>query len=107
MSGNQVNDPGALKRARKIAEEALAGQRDLLVACCELAAMRSELYSVPDSVLDTFVAVASEVDDLPIGSERRFWSSKALRNLDAEAREYRERVRDVVSDSLRKLVMLI
>ena len=107
MSNGNVNAPGALERARQIAEEALGDQRDLLLACCELAAMRSQLHCLPDSILDTFVAVASEVDDLPIGSERQLWSSEVRRNLDAEAREYQERVRGVVTDSLRKLLMLI
>lgn len=107
MSNGNVNAPGALERARQIAEEALGGQRDLLLACCELAAMRRQLYCLPDSVLDTFAAVASEVDDLPIGSERQFWSSEVLKNLDAETREYRKRVQDVATDSLRKLLALI
>ena len=102
-----MNDTLARERARLIAEQALAGQCDLLIACCELASMRSQLDCLPDSALDTFVAVASEVDDLPIGSEQKLWSSELLPGLEAETREYLERARGVVTRSLRELLELI
>jgi hypothetical protein len=55
--------------------------------------------------MDTFLGVASEVDDYPIGSEREHWGVAALKSKDAEAAVYRERVRAVVEESLRRLLM--
>lgn len=107
MNCCHLNDRGALRRARQIAEEALGGQRDFLLACHDLAAMRSKISCLPDSVLDVFVAVSSEVDDLSIGSEWQFLSSEVRKGVEANIREYRERVRFIVIDALGKLLILI
>lgn len=85
----------------------LAGKQDLLLACRDLAALRARLPCLPENALDTFIAVASEVDDLPIGSERKHWAADALKGKDAEAQEYRERVRDTVTDALQKLLTVL
>ena len=55
--------------------------------------------------MDIFVGIASEVDDLPLGSEREAWAVAASKSKDAEAADYRERVRAVVEASLRRLLM--
>lgn len=92
------------RRARDAARRALDGDYDLLLACRDLAALKAHLRDVPDDVVDTFVGVASEVDDLPIGGERRNWSLDALMANDVEANRYREQVRDVVTEALRRLL---
>ena len=95
------------KRAGEVARRALRGEYDLLLACRDLAPLRSHLQGVPDDVVNTFVAVASEVDDLPIGAERRNWSLGALKANDIEAKKYREQVQDVVTEALRRLLAVL
>jgi hypothetical protein len=107
MNDNRVNDPESLEQARQIAANALDGKQDLLVACRDLAALRARLPCLPQDALDTFVGVASEIDDLPIGSERKAWAADVLKIKDAEALEYRERVGQVVTVALRKLLVVL
>jgi len=98
---------GTLKsrqRAADVANRVLQGEYDLLLACRDLASLRLHLRGVPDNVLETFVGVASEIDDLPVGAERRNWSLDALKGNDVETNRYREQVRDVVTDALRQLL---
>ena len=97
----------SVRLARTIATEALRGNRDLLIACRRLAEMRLQLSFLPDDSLDTFVAIASEIDDLPIGDERNLWSSDALVVKDAEIRDYRERVRPTVIEALESLLAIL
>jgi hypothetical protein len=104
MSPNGVNDANAVKRARDLANRTLAGELDLLVACREIADLRITLASVPESVMDIFVAVASEVDDLPIGTDRQYWAPAALEAKDVDAADYRARVKDVVLAAMKELV---
>jgi hypothetical protein len=95
------------ERAKEIAIKVLAGGYDLLLACRELADLRGRLPSVADDVMDTFTGVASEVDDLPIGTEREHWAADALRSKDIEAADYRERVKDAVAKALQELLMAL
>jgi hypothetical protein len=104
MSTNQVNDANAVECARELARKTLAGELDPLLACREMAVLRTRLPSVPDSVMDTFVGVASEVDDLPLRSDRQHWAPAALNARDAEAADYRVRVKDVVLTAMKELV---
>jgi hypothetical protein len=94
----------AAERAKDVARWVLSGAYDPLLACRDLAGLRAELPAVADEIIDTFVGVASEVDDLPIGSEREQWSAEALKAKDAEAADYRERVRGAVEEALRGLL---
>jgi hypothetical protein len=107
MNDNRVNDPELVERARQIAKGALAEKQDLLVACRDLAALRGRLPCLPEDALDTFIAVASEVNDLPIGSEREHWARDVLKVKDAEAQEYRERVRSAVTDALERILSVL
>jgi hypothetical protein len=104
MSPNELNDANAVKRVRELAKRTLAGELDLLVACREIADLRIVLGTVPESVMDIFVAVASEVDDLPIGSDRQSWAPAVLKAKDVEAGNYRARVKDVVLAAMKELV---
>jgi hypothetical protein len=94
----------ARQKAVRVARRALLGEYDLLLACRELASLRADLAEVPIAVLDTFIAVASEIDDLPVGAERRNWSLDALRTSDLAASKYRDTVRPVVTSALHSLL---
>lgn len=99
-----ANDPVAAKCATEIAHRALAGRYDPLLACRDLADLRKQLPRVTDAIMDRFVGVASEVDDLPIGVERKHWAPEALRAKDVEAADYRELVRHRVGTALQELL---
>lgn len=98
----RMNDP--TERAKEIALKALDGDYDPLLACRDLADLRGRLPGVTDDVMNTFIGVASEVDDLPIGTEREHWAPEALRSKDIEAADYRERVKDAVAKALQELL---
>jgi hypothetical protein len=93
-----------VERARDIARRTLEGELDPLVACRDLAALRTGLLNVPESTFDTFVAVASEIDDIPVGRARQHWAPDALKTKDAEAADYRARVKGAVFAALKELV---
>ncbi len=93
-----------MQSAREIALRTLAGDCDPLVACRSLSKFQDRLPGVAARVMDVFVGVASEIDDLPLGPERANWATVPLAAKDLEAAEYRERVRGVVSDALRELL---
>ena len=95
------------ERAKEIAHGVLCEGYDPLLACRDLALLRRLLPEVADEIMDTFVGVASELDVFPIGSEREHWAVAALESKDSEAADYRERVRAVVEDSLRRLLMAL
>jgi hypothetical protein len=94
----------AIERARQIAKNVLGGQYDPLLACRELSDIRELRPVVADEVMNVFIAVDSEVDDLPIGPERANWNAESLRVKDMEAANYREQVRSVVTEALRALL---
>jgi hypothetical protein len=106
LSESAANDPEALQRAHDIARQAIAGEMPLLLACRNLADLRAGLSGVAEGTLDTFVAVASETDTLPIGDERQYWEAAALLAKDREAAEYLERVKDAVEEALRQLLVV-
>jgi hypothetical protein len=101
------NDSRAVKRAKEIAHKTLLGNYDLLLACRDIADIRRDLPLVADDLIDTFVGVASEVDDLPLGPERTYWAAEALGPKDARAENYRGRIRLVVVDALQKLLVTL
>jgi hypothetical protein len=49
-----------------------------------------------EDALLSFVGVASEVDDLPIGSEREFWNPNALAIKDRQLAEYESRIKEQI-----------
>ncbi|MCP5320829.1 MAG: hypothetical protein H7A12_08400 [Pseudomonadales bacterium] len=93
-----------MERAKEIARRVLSDGYDPLLACRDLARLRPRLPGVADDIMNTFIGVASEVDDLPIGPERKHWAADALKAKDVEAANYRERIRAVVEKSLRGLL---
>lgn len=92
------------ERARDIAYRVLEGGYDLLAACRELAQLRPCLPEISDEIMDAFIGVASEVDDLPLGLERERWAAEKLSVVDDEAAIYRERVRPMIEESLQELL---
>jgi len=94
-------------RAKEIAIRVLAGGYDPLLACRDLSHLRGQLSGVTDGVMDTFIGVASEVDDLPIGAEREHWAAEVLRLKDIEAADYRARVKDTVARALQELLVAL
>jgi hypothetical protein len=106
MSDHEVRDAEALVRAKEIAQRTLGGEHDLLLACRDLADLRARLPQLPADLLDTFVAISSEVDDLPIGCEREYWEANALAEKDREADDYRRMVAERVMEALRQLLLL-
>jgi len=99
-----VDDPKSVESALKIVESALKDERDILIACRELALLRSCLPSISDDVFDTFLGVASEVDDIPLGCIRNNWNDKKLIEKDNEAEHYREQVDSIVREALFKIL---
>lgn len=104
MNSRRVNDLNAVRTAREIAGATLAGELDLLQACRDMAALRTRLPAVPETAMDTFITVASEVDDLPLGNERGQWSRDELVAKDAEAADYRRRVKELVHAAMAEMI---
>jgi hypothetical protein len=102
-----MNEPYSTERAREIARRTLDGDYDLLLACRDLASLRPGIPCVADNLMDVFVGVASEIDGLPIGAERRHWAAEALKSKDARVVDYRERVRSGVMTALQKLLVAL
>ena len=102
-----MKEESAELQARKIALKTLFDGYVVLLACRDLVRLRGRLPSVPVSLMDTFVAIESEVEDLPIGAERRHWAEYALREKDARAAAYREQVRVLVLQDLQELLAVL
>jgi hypothetical protein len=77
--------------AMRIARATLDGGYDPLLACRDLwavsAPLEAQVPGVPLEVLDTFMAIGSEVDGLPLGPESQYWAPTALVERDAEAED--------------------
>jgi len=101
-SGSDWARGEAVKRARAI----LAGELDVLYGCVVLAEIADGVVpdwrDDPDFVV--FGAVASECDDIPLGPARLQWQGEALARMDAMAKEYAGRTRDVVLKACENVV---
>jgi hypothetical protein len=104
MSIKNVSDIAALQRARQIATSALAGEVPLLLACREIAALRSRLLDLPPETLEGFVTVASETDISPLGEERQYWERKTLAARDRGNAEYLAEVKHLIEDDLKQFL---
>lgn len=103
----ELNDPLAIRSAKEISHSVISGDYDLLLACRHLASLRERLPEVSDDIMATFIGVASEVDGLPIGPERKQWSVESLISKDIEADDYRKRVEAVVKEALERLLLTL
>ncbi|HOP22746.1 MAG TPA: DUF2489 domain-containing protein [Gammaproteobacteria bacterium] len=67
------------KRAVEVASGMLDGSINYLEGAIELSSLRFEVgLSEDDKDFMPFTGVASEVDHLPIGAPRQYWSQEAL-----------------------------
>lgn len=69
--------------------------------------MRDDLRDIPDEVWNVLGGVASEIDGLPVGDERRFWDPEVLKRKDLEIEDYRQRARQVIVQAFEKLLCLL
>lgn len=88
--------------ARKI----LAGSIDLLTGARRIVNVSRGLPEPELSHSDvlTFVAVDSELDDVPIGSARNLWAPEALTEKDRRRDEYLARAREAVEEACRGII---
>ena len=89
--------PAALRIMQKIAGDALAGRRDLLLACRDIVDVKTGMKDLPNGVADILIAVVSEIDGMPVGDERAFWAVEALRDADDALTHYRKQVAEPVT----------
>jgi hypothetical protein len=93
------------REALQTIQEAKDGAVGLLLAVREV---KEKLAGTPDlkkeireSDVEFLVAVCSECDELPLGSERQYWAAGSLREKDLLAQSYEEKIReDALSVSL-------
>ena len=76
-------------RAVEVASGMLGGSIHYLEGAIELSSLRFEV-GLPENDIDflAFTGVASEVDHLPIGAPRQYWSQEALERLEPEIQQY-------------------
>jgi hypothetical protein len=78
----------------RVATRVLTGEMGLHEASREIARLRTGLTEpeIDDPDLLIFVAVDSELDDVPLGGARQRWAPEALAEKDAQAADYLARV---------------
>lgn len=97
--------PSARRAAVGFARAALAGSLDPLIAVQQLSRLRF-LVGLPEDDSDflCFVAIDSDTDTLPIGSERQFWSADALQQLEPRIEEARRHAAEDGKDAFANVV---
>jgi hypothetical protein len=75
-------------RAVDLAKGILAGELNVLEAAWELAALRKEVgISGDDPDFAVFSLIQDDTEHLPIGEQRKLWSTEALASKSAEVAE--------------------
>ena len=75
-------------RVHELSSGMLDGSIHYLEGAIELSSLRFEVdVSENDQDFITFTAVASEIDHLPIGSPRQYWSKEAMERHEPEIQE--------------------
>jgi hypothetical protein len=59
---------------------------------------------LPEEVTTEFRGVDSEIDGWPLGSERAYWDTEALKEKDLISARYRDEVRMQIEENLRVLL---
>lgn len=98
-----MNGSRTVDAVEEIAVRVIGGQMDPLTGCREVLRIRPSLPEVPDEVWGVFSAVASEIDDLPLGEEREVWDRDVLESKDREVEDYRRRIHAVVVQAFEEL----
>jgi hypothetical protein len=82
----------------------LEGRIGVIEASRELSRSRFEADAETDPDLGVFVAIDSETNHLPVGTDRREWAPDALEAKDREIREYEQASRDDAYRAARSLL---
>jgi len=92
--------------AVRIARTILSGEVGVLVGCVSLASVAHDVVADwrVDPDFTVFGAVASEVDDLPLGKARSQWNSAALARADLEIERYTREVTEKVLSACRNVL---
>ena len=93
------------KRAVEIASGMLDGSVHYLEGAIELSSLRFEV-GLPEDDCDfiAFTGVASEVDHLPIGAPRQYWSKEALEKHEPEIQQSIKWAKEVSLSECKSLV---
>ncbi len=102
-------DRMAISRSRRdalaVARGVLTGTRDPIVSARELSRLRFSVgVNADDPDFNCFVAIDSETDALPVGSERERWSAEALARLEPEIASARSWANAYGRDAFENLV---
>lgn len=93
------------KRAVAVAMGMLDGSIHYLEGAIELSFLRFEV-DLPEDDNDflTFAAIASEIDHLPIGKQRQYWSQEALERHEAEIQKFNNWAKDISLSECKSIV---
>ena len=104
MSQKQIN-PRA-KELVEICQQVLDVELGAIVASRKIQSLAFELYTdygIP-KVLDPFIGIGSQTDHLPVGPERRHWSTEALQKKDLKITECELFFWEVAIEATRKTI---
>jgi hypothetical protein len=96
-----------LRRRREIVEIAssmLTGHTDLMVGMREIVRLRKDLRDSMNPIFYPIIAVESETDTLPVGSQRTKYKPNELKELDADLNAYLDEVREDVLLSCKAII---
>jgi hypothetical protein len=95
------------KDVLKTLEQAASGAIGLLLAVREINAALHEVPELERKVGEAdslfLTGVSSECDGLPLGTERQYWASDSLREKDAQAQCYEQKVRGEVLSAFARI----
>ena len=104
-----MNSEGAQSVAALLvtARAMLNGELGLIEGCRRIDSLRFGTDDPDDHIFDTFRAVASETDHLPLGDVRKLASEAYLARVDREASEYVARASRRILDACESLIRLM
>ncbi|UTF60906.1 DUF2489 domain-containing protein [Gilvimarinus sp. DA14] len=93
------------KRVIEVAQGMLDGSVDYLEGSIELASLSFQVEA-PDNDADfiKFIAIASEIDHLPIGKVRQYWSPNALERNETEIKKSKKWAKEFSLEHCKSLV---
>lgn len=92
---------------RAVATQLLAGTIGVIAVARELSQFRDGIEPEIGKLLDVFVGLDSETDDLPIGDQRAHWDPEALKQKDPEIAAAEARWRERALAAARQIVSLL
>lgn len=92
----------------RLATEMLDGEMDLIEGCHVMsnlsASLCNEQTPYPDERFFTFIAVASDTDQFPLGSSRKHYNKRYLMKLDEERRDYLKQARPDIIEACEEII---